>query len=148
MDALTYNGRSSYDEIVLKYDFSLFFYLFLMLLYVRSTKGIKRLTKEERSFFIISNNTEKALIGIMLSDGHVSRRTKTSNPRFHFCQSGIIQKRFYFYLVYDLFKIYCSKDYSYYVITWIDKKISRNIHLLISLLCNCHVLSRYIICDI
>jgi LAGLIDADG DNA endonuclease family len=88
-----------------------------MLLYVRSTKGIKRLTKEERSFYTISDNTGKALVGIMLSDGHISRRTKTSNPRLHFCQSGKIQKRSYFNLVYDLFKIYCNKDYNYYIRT-------------------------------
>jgi hypothetical protein len=88
-----------------------------MLLYVRSTKGIKRLTKEERSSYILSDNTGKALIGIMLSDGHVSRRTKTSNPRFHFSQSGKYQKRSYFNLVYGLFKIYCNKDYTYYIRT-------------------------------
>lgn len=93
-----------------------------MLLYVKSTKGIKRLTKEERSFYSITDNIGEILVGILLSDGHISRRTKTSNPRFHFHQSGKIQKRPYFYLVYESFKIFCTKDYSNYIRTWIDKK--------------------------
>jgi uncharacterized protein with ATP-grasp and redox domains len=67
-----------------------------MLLYVKSTKSIKRLTKEERSFYSITDNTGEILIGILLRDGHISRRTKTSNPSLHFHQSGKIQKRPYF----------------------------------------------------
>lgn len=55
-----------------------------MLLYVISTKGIKRLRKEERYFYSITDNTGEILVGILMSDRHMTRRTKTSYPRFHF----------------------------------------------------------------
>lgn len=57
----------------------------------------------------------------MLSDGHIARRSLTSNPRFVFSQSGKKEKRPYFLLIFDLFKIFCNKDYNYYIKTWIDK---------------------------
>lgn len=61
------------------------------------------------------------MVGIMLSDGHIARRSLTSNPRFVFSQSGKKEKRPYFLLVFDLFKIFCNKDYNYYIKTWMDK---------------------------
>jgi LAGLIDADG DNA endonuclease family len=57
----------------------------------------------------------------MLSDGHIARRSLTSNPRFVFSQSGKKEKRPYFLLVFDLFKVFCNKDYNYYLKTWVDK---------------------------
>jgi hypothetical protein len=53
----------------------------------------------------------------MLSDGHIARRSLTSNPRFVFSQSGKKEKRPYFHLIFDLFKIFCNKDYNYYIKT-------------------------------
>jgi hypothetical protein len=77
----------------------------------------------------------------MLSDGHIARRSLTSNPspprplrgadgqavahlhyrwataRFVFSQSGKKEKRLYFHLIFDLFKIFCNKDYNYYIKT-------------------------------
>jgi len=61
----------------------------------------------------------------MLSDGHISHITLTSNPRFMFSQSGKIEKRPHFNLVYNLFKVYCNKDYNYYLRTWKDKKTNQ-----------------------
>ena len=37
-------------------------------MYVKSTKGIKRLTKKERSHIFIPDNLNEALVGIILSD--------------------------------------------------------------------------------
>ena len=37
-------------------------------MYVKSTKGIKRLTKKERSLIFIPDNLNEALVGIILSD--------------------------------------------------------------------------------
>lgn len=61
------------------------------------------------------------MVGIMLSDGHIARRSLTSNPRFIFSQSGKKEKWPYFLLVFDLFKIFCTIDYNYYIKTWIDE---------------------------
>ena len=98
------------------------FYIYSIFLYVKSTKGIKRLTKRERNLIFIPDNLNEVLVGIMLSDGHIPRRSFTSNPRFIFSQSGKMEKRPYFNLVYNLFKIYCNKDYNYYIRIWKDKK--------------------------
>jgi hypothetical protein len=53
----------------------------------------------------------------MLSDGHIARRSLTSNARFIFSQSGKKEKRPYFDLVFDLFIIFCNKDYNYNIKT-------------------------------
>lgn len=61
---------------------------FFILFYGKSTKGIKRLTKDQRALIHIPNDIGEILVGIMLSDGHIVRRSLTSNPRFVFSQSG------------------------------------------------------------
>ena len=61
----------------------------------------------------------------MVSDGHIQRRSLTANARFIFNQSGKIEKRPYFELVYNLFKLYCTKNSEFYLRTWIDKKTNR-----------------------
>jgi len=63
------------------------------LFYVKSTKGIKRLSQNERVTLILPENKEEVLIGIMLSDGHIQRRSLTANARFLFNQSGKIEKK-------------------------------------------------------
>jgi hypothetical protein len=52
------------------------------MLYVKSTKGIKRLSKEERNNINISQEVKDRLVGVMLNDGHISRRSITVNARF------------------------------------------------------------------
>lgn len=96
-----------------------------ILFYAKSTNGIKRLSKIERNALNIPDDLKEALIGIMLSDGHISRRSLTSNARFIFSQSGKEDKRPYFYLVYNMFKKYCVKGSEYQVKTWKDKKNNR-----------------------
>jgi hypothetical protein len=73
-----------------------------------STKNIKRLTLEERKAIIIEPETYDKLIGIMLSDGHISLRPKSVNARFHFSQSGKPQKTEYFDFVAHMMKHYCT----------------------------------------
>jgi len=51
------------------------------------------LSLEERKANNIEPEIFYKLIGIMLSDGHVSLRPKNVNARFHFTQSGKIQKK-------------------------------------------------------
>jgi LAGLIDADG DNA endonuclease family len=84
------------------------------LLYAKYTKGIKRLSREERMVILIPDNIREIITGILLSDGHLERRSEKGNVRFIFDQSGKLNKRPYFELVYSLFKFYCSKDFEYY----------------------------------
>jgi len=95
---------------------------FFILLYVRSTKGIKRLSQKERIAVLLPEKIIENLTGIMLSDGHIQRRSVSANARFMFNQSGKVDKRPYFELVYSLFKFCCHKDYEYSIRIWLDKK--------------------------
>jgi hypothetical protein len=110
-----------YEEIVLLKDF-LFLYKFWVILFAKTTKGIKRLTTRERSGINLPDSISDALVGLFFSDGHLQRRSLFSNVRLIFSQSGKIEKRPYFELVYSLFKFCCTKNFEYYVKTWVDKK--------------------------
>lgn len=61
----------------------------------------------------------------MLSDGHISRRSLTSNPRFIFNQSGKKEKRSYFELVYKAFKLLFSLESDPYIREWNDIKTGK-----------------------
>jgi hypothetical protein len=50
----------------------------------RSTKGIKKLTKDERADIQIDNGVMSAIAGMMLSDGHITLRVLSINARFMF----------------------------------------------------------------
>jgi len=56
----------------------------------------------------------------MLSDGHISRRSITGNPRFIFNQSGKKEKHAYFELIYNIFKPFCSFNSNPYIRKWKD----------------------------
>lgn len=71
---------------------------------------------------LIPDNIREVLTGILLSDGHLQRRYEKGNVRFMFGQSGKLNKRPYFELVYSLFKFYCSKDSDYYERIWKDNR--------------------------
>jgi hypothetical protein len=83
-------------------------FTFSLLLYVKSTKGIKRLSKEERTLIYIPQEIKNLLVGLILSNGHISRRSVTGNARFVFNQSGKKEKRSYFELIYKAFRPFCS----------------------------------------
>jgi hypothetical protein len=61
------------------------------------------LSVAQRKLIVLSQLASDALIGILLSDGHLSRRSVTANTRFMFAQSGKLEKREYFQLVFNLF---------------------------------------------
>jgi hypothetical protein len=93
------------------------------LLYVaRSTKGIKRLSKLERYAITINKDTISYLTGMMLSDGHIQKRSISGNGRFIFAQSGKPQKRNYFDLVFEIMKPFCSSNYVPYFKEWKDSR--------------------------
>jgi len=93
-----------------------------VILFANSTKNIKRLNSIERNEINLPDNINNALVGILLSDDHLQRRSLSSNVRFIFCQSGKIEKRPYFDLIYFMFRFCCTNDSEYYIKRWISKK--------------------------
>jgi hypothetical protein len=79
--------------------------------YSRSTKGIKRLSSEERSLITIPDNVKEILIEILLGDAHISKRSSTANSRLIYAQTAITHKEYFDY-VFSFFKVYCVKDYN------------------------------------
>src|SRR5215470_13444097 len=93
--------------------FKVFYYFFMSgwILYVaRLTKGIKRLSLNERTTFLIPNEIQEVLIGILLGDGDIVRRSLTSNSRLVYGQSETKHKE-YFYHVYSIFSTFCTNNY-------------------------------------
>jgi len=72
----------------------------------------KRLTPAQRAAIQLPSHILDALIGIMLSDGHLNRRgiNASGNTRFMFTQSGKYAKREYFSLVFDLFASFMTPE--------------------------------------
>jgi hypothetical protein len=77
-----------------------------------STKSAKRLKKEEREKIIIKNPLDEIIVGLLLGDGHIQKRTINGNSRFISAQSSLRKHHYnYFYHILDLFKPYISKDF-------------------------------------
>jgi len=54
----------------------------------------------------LSNNNSHVLVGLLLGDANLQRRSRTSNTRLHFTQS---EKHFYFFInVFNIFKSFCN----------------------------------------
>ena len=97
-------------------------YITSIVLFAKSTKNIKRLNSNERNEMNLPDNINATLVGILLSDGHLQRRSQSSNLKFIFNQSGKIEKRPYFDLIYSMFKLCCTKNSEYYIKTGLSKK--------------------------
>ena len=81
------------------------------MLYVgRSTKGITRLSSAERVVITLPNDIKDILVGIMLGDGHIVKRSLTGNSRLVYAQTAIAHKE-YFNYVYSIFKPFCVSGY-------------------------------------
>jgi hypothetical protein len=76
----------------------------------RSTKGIKRLSKKERANILLPEKVKETLIGIMLGDGHIAKRSSTSNCRLVFAQTAVAHKE-YFNHVFEIFKSFCVNGF-------------------------------------
>lgn len=87
----------------------------------RSTKGIKRLSYSERASIELPGEVKEILIGILLGDGHIVRRSPSSNSRLVYAQTAISHKD-YFHYVLNFFLPYCTKDYKFQVRTTIDNR--------------------------
>lgn len=92
----------------------LFYFYELVLFYLQpffcSTKGISPLSLDERALITISNDIKDVLVGIILGDAHIVRRSSTGNSRLVYAQTAVAHKE-YFNYVYSLFMPFCAKDY-------------------------------------
>ena len=91
---------------------------------VRRTAQLQfSLTKTERSKIVLNESQKSILVGLLLGDAHINKRSITGNSRLTYGQSALrAQHVSYFHFVFDIFKPLCSPTFSPKVKTWIDKK--------------------------
>ena len=93
-------------------------------LYTTSSK--KRYTKAERSNIIIESPLNDIIIGLILGDGHLQKRTIKGHTRFMYAQSSLRQHHFnYFNHVLSLFTAYISSDFVLKPRSFVDKKTGK-----------------------
>lgn len=76
----------------------------------RSTKSIELLSSAERALITIPNEIRDLLVGILLDDPHIVRRSSTDNSRLVYTQTAISHKE-YFEFVYSLFIPFSISNY-------------------------------------
>lgn len=76
----------------------------------RSTKGVTRLSSSDRKLIVIPEDNKNVLVGILLGDAHIVKRSSTGNSRLVYAQTAIAH-RAYFDYVYSFFTTFCAKDY-------------------------------------
>lgn len=90
----------------------------------RSTKGIIRLSAAERKLILMPDDIKDVLIGILLGDAHIVKRSSTSNARLMYAQTAIAHKA-YFEYVYSFFHSFCAKDYITQTKVFRDKRTNK-----------------------
>lgn len=70
-----------------------------------------RLSKSRRALIKISSYTEEVLVGVLLGDAWLQKRSRNQNTRFGFRQSSKEEKREYFNFIFNLFSIFCTPNY-------------------------------------
>ena len=58
----------------------------------------------------IPDEIKDVLVGVILGDGHIGKRSSTCNSRLIYAQTAVTHKE-YFNYVYSLFKPFCANDY-------------------------------------
>lgn len=76
-----------------------------------STKGITRLSSAETALITIPNDIKDILVGILISDAHIVRRSSTCNSRLVYAQTAVVHKE-YFNYVYSFFMPFCAENYT------------------------------------
>jgi hypothetical protein len=81
-----------------------------------------RLTKKERGEFVIPENLNEILVGLLLGDLYIQKHKASKNPRLVFLQ-GTIHKD-YIYHLYDLFQSFCLNPPKVYNLP-VDKRTGK-----------------------
>ena len=76
----------------------------------RSTNGIKRLSFSERASIKLPDEVKEILIGILLGDASIVRRTSTANSRIVYAQTAVTHKEYFDYVL-SFFLPFCVKHY-------------------------------------
>nr|YP_009486086.1 hypothetical protein [Cantharellus lutescens]AWA82210.1 hypothetical protein [Cantharellus lutescens] len=82
----------------------------------------RHLSKKERADIKITQFTTDILIGLLLSDLHISLRSLNQNPRLFFAQSGKPEKFEFFMNVFKLLSEFCTKNLEPKTRIWKDKR--------------------------
>lgn len=65
----------------------------------RSTEGIKRLSPSERALIQMPDEIKEILVGLLLGDGHIVRRSSTANSRLVYAQTAVAHKEYFDYVL-------------------------------------------------
>ena len=128
----------SIKEFILRYSPDIVFiqyndntdYLFSIIPIKGSTKGIKRLNSNERNLIKLSSDLKDMMIGLLLGDGHIVRRSSTGNCRFVYAQSSTVHKEYFYFVYNSFFPLYFTKDYKPQVRNSLDKRNNTMYHVL------------------
>ena len=83
----------------------------------------KRLSKSDRTKITIESPLNEIMIGLLLGDGHIQKRSINGNSRFIYGQSSLrLHHLNYFNHVFELFKPYLSKDFNPKKRSFTDKR--------------------------
>ena len=86
----------------------------------------KRLSKSDRTKITIESPLNEIMIGLLLGDGHIQKRSINGNSRFIYGQSSLrLHHLNYFNHVFELFKPYLSKDFNPKKISFTDKRSNK-----------------------
>lgn len=75
-----------------------------------STKGLTRLSSSERTAIELPHEIKEILIGILLGDAHIVRRSPTTNSRLVYAQTAINHKEYFDYVL-SFFISFCANNY-------------------------------------
>ena len=91
-----------------------------------STMSTKRLSKSDRTKITIESPLNEIMIGLLLGDGHIQKRSINGNSRFIYGQSSLrLHHLNYFNHVFELFKPYLSKDFNPKKRSFTDKRSNK-----------------------
>ena len=86
----------------------------------------KRLSKSDRIKITIESPLNEIMIGLLLGDGHIQKRSINGNSRFIYGQSSLRYYHLnYFNHVLELFKPYLSNNFIYKEKTFTDKRTNK-----------------------
>lgn len=77
---------------------------------IRSTKGVKRLSLSERALIELPDEIKEMLVGILLGDAHIVRRSSLANSRLVYSQTAVAHKEYFDYVL-SFFLPFCVKNY-------------------------------------
>jgi len=66
----------------------------------RYTKGIKHLSSVEGALITISDHIKEILVGMLLGDAHIVKRSSLFNSRLVYAKTAITHKEYFNYLYY------------------------------------------------